>query len=78
MLAFGTTAETRLRPILATVRNKTSHFHIAPSLLVMMGYPEQWVVRSYGPPLWLAGSGSRVFLSGDLYGRGRAYLNWLE
>lgn len=78
MLAFGTTAETRLRPVVATVREKTSHFHIAPSLLVMMGYPEQWVVRSYGPPLWLAGSGSRVFLSGDLYGRGRAYLNRFE
>lgn len=75
MLAFGVTADNRLRGKLADVYNATSHFQIVPSLLVMMGYPEQVIAKTHGIPLWRRMTEPRVFLSGDLFARGRAFMN---
>ena len=75
MLVFGTAGETRLRSILSEIHDSTSHFQVFPSLLIMMGYPEYEVIKRYGKPLWKRGSGPRLFLSGDLFQRGRAFVN---
>lgn len=75
MLVFGATAETRLRRAASDVHNRTSHFQIAPSLLIMMGYPEAEVIKRHGLPLWHTPTEQRLFISGDLFKRGRAFMN---
>lgn len=78
LLVFGKTAEARLRIHSNNIREKASHFQIVPSLLIAMGYPEDQVVPRFGLPLWRPLIGPRLFLSGDLYGRGRAHLNTFD
>lgn len=75
MLAFGRMADEKLRPVAHALQDKTSHFQLFPSLLVMMGYPEAEASARFGPPLWKPLEGPRVFVSGDLFARGRAFRN---
>jgi hypothetical protein len=75
LLVFGPPAESRLRPVLPEVFDRASHFQVFPSLLIMMGYPEDEVIKRFGQPLWVPETGAREFLSGDLFLRGRAFLN---
>lgn len=78
MLAFGSMVEEKLRPVVEAMHNKTSHFQLFSSLLVMMGYPEAQTIARHGPPLWKDVEVPRLFISGDLFARGRAFRNMAD
>lgn len=58
------------RSIRANVMNQTSHFDIAPSLLVHMGYNHNWVVEHFDSPLRIGKSSDQRFYSGNIYQMG--------
>ena len=60
--------EQRLRQAAKLGFNRMSHFEIFPTLLVAMGYDENWVKKTYGPSL-LDGpaEGPRSFMVGNPY-----------
>jgi glucan phosphoethanolaminetransferase (alkaline phosphatase superfamily) len=75
MLGFGRSFETRFSSAIDALRDRTSHFQLFPTLLALMGYDESEVTARYGNPLWAAPPERRVFLSGDVFGRGIVHLN---
>jgi lipid A ethanolaminephosphotransferase len=59
------------------LRDRVSGFEIFPTLLVAAGYAEPEVAARHLPSLFDAGAdrSHRVFVSGNLFGRGRSYDN---
>lgn len=75
MLLWGQHLLNRFPNGIDHLRDRTSHFQLFPTALTLMGYDETEVTRLYGTPLWGPPPQSRVFLSGDIFGRGIARLN---
>jgi glucan phosphoethanolaminetransferase (alkaline phosphatase superfamily) len=47
---------------------RTTHFNVYPTLLLAMGYEEEWVTRRFGPSLLnVPRTAPRRFLTGDLF-----------
>jgi lipid A ethanolaminephosphotransferase len=78
LLAWGGFLEQRFPDRGSALRDRTDHFRLFPSQLILMGYEEAEVKVRYGPPLWAAPSPRRVFLSGDLFGRGIVQINGFD
>ena len=53
--------------------NKSSHYFIFPSLLVLMGYDQGITTSIYGPPLWEGIIEKKLFMSGDMFARGNQF-----
>jgi glucan phosphoethanolaminetransferase (alkaline phosphatase superfamily) len=49
-------------------RGQASHFEIAPTLLELMGYPQEDVLAFYGESLFTAPVAAPAFTSGDVFG----------
>jgi glucan phosphoethanolaminetransferase (alkaline phosphatase superfamily) len=75
MLGWGRPLEERFSGGIDAVRNRTSHFQLFPTMLMLMGFDEQDVTSRYGVPLWGPPPEQRVFLSGDIFGRGVVFIN---
>jgi lipid A ethanolaminephosphotransferase len=75
LVAWGRSLEQRFPDGVSGFRDRTNHFQLFPSQLILMGYDEAEVSSRYGTPLWVAPERNRVFLSGDLFGRGIVQLN---
>ena len=59
----------------SALRDRVDHFQLFPSQLILLGYEESAVTSRYGTPLWGPPPGKRIFLSGDLFGRGIVRIN---
>jgi hypothetical protein len=70
MVVMAGRRETRamLARMLRDRRDRTSHFEIFPTLLVLFGYRKEYVNREFGATLFDA-TGPRRFYSGDVFGR---------
>lgn len=75
MLCWGDHLRQQFAEGIDQLRDRTSHFQIFPSLLSLMGYEESDVTKRYGAPLWGPPPDRRVFLSGDIFGRGIVHIN---
>lgn len=75
LLGWGGLLKQRFPDGIAAFRDRVSHYQVFPTLLVLMGFDEAEVVSRYGPPLWDPPDGGRVFLSGDVFGRGSVRFN---
>ncbi len=75
LLIWGRLAKDRFPNGIESVQDKTSHFQLFPTLLQIMGYDDNDVTSRYGQPLWGTPPTTRLFLSGDLFGRGSSQLN---
>lgn len=75
MLVWGDPIMQRFADGIDAARDRTSHFQIFPTLLSVMGCDENDVMRRYGSPLWGSPPDRRVFLSGDIFGRGIVHVN---
>lgn len=75
MLGWGKLLEQRFPDGIEAIRDRTSHFQLFSTALTLMGYEESEVTSRYGQPLWGSPPESRVFLSGDIFGRGIVHLN---
>lgn len=78
LLTWGQQIEQRFPDGAQPFHDKTSHFQIFPTLLIVMGYPEDAVVPRHGQPLWGTPPSPRVFVSGDVFGRGIARVNTFD
>lgn len=75
LFGFGSHLRRRLPDGVSELRDRMSHFQIFPTLLVLMGYEESEVRGRFGAPLWVRPDEPRIFLSGDLFGRGIVGIN---
>ncbi|MHC4420909.1 MAG: sulfatase-like hydrolase/transferase [Planctomycetota bacterium] len=75
LIAWGGFLEQRLPDGASALRDRTGHFRLFPSQLILMGYEEAEVTGRYGTPLWAAPPEGRIFVSGDLFGRGIMQIN---
>ncbi|MHC4969682.1 MAG: sulfatase-like hydrolase/transferase, partial [Planctomycetota bacterium] len=89
LIAWGGFLEQRLPDGASALRDRTGHFRLFPSQLILMGYEEAEVTSQlilmgyeeaevtgrYGTPLWAAPPEGRIFVSGDLFGRGIMQIN---
>jgi glucan phosphoethanolaminetransferase (alkaline phosphatase superfamily) len=75
LLAWGELLEQRFPEGVAGSRDRLDHFQLFPTQLILMGYPESEVVSRHGAPLWGPPREDRIFLSGDLFGRGIVRIN---
>ena len=75
LLAWGELLARHFPEGVADYRDRMDHFHLFPTQLMLMGYPESRVVSRYGTPLWGSPRDSRIFLSGDIFGRGIVRIN---
>lgn len=72
MIVYGKPIEDRVREHKAQLYGRTTHFQIFPSLMILLGYDPTGVNLAYGKALWQSYDKPRMFLSGDLFARGRA------
>ena len=75
LFGFGSHLSRRLPDGVSELRDRMSHFQIFPTLLVLMGYEESEVRGRFGAPLWVRPDEARIFVSGDLFGRGNVGIN---
>ncbi|MFC5269506.1 sulfatase-like hydrolase/transferase [Adhaeribacter terreus] len=59
--------------------NQYSHAYIFPTLLWLQGFPQEFIMKNYGPTLAdTVEPEPRYFLTGDFFGRGPTHLNKFE
>ena len=75
LVGWGRLFATRFPDGVMHARGRADHFQLFPTMLVLMGYDEAEVTSRYGQPLWGPPPTARVFLSGDVFGRGIVHLN---
>lgn len=58
-----------LREAAAKLRDRTSQFHIFPTMLAAMGYDKEWISREKDAVIWDAKPGDRSFYVGGIFGK---------